>query len=270
MKRSGLFSMRHFDDANDGYMVTQSVSSVVPGASYLASGYVNVPSTSDTFSIRLDVRWVSDGGANLGTSTVRAWSSPTRGWSLGSRVVTAPANARRAVVRQVVSSLNAVIYVDDVSFRLANVLRNGGFELDANGDTRPDSRTANSHATRSTARKFSGASSMRHRATDGSSHGVDQTTTWVVPGGRYAFSARTNIPSTADSFSFAYRVLWRSATGALLRTDSVGSRTSHTSGAWRTASATLTAPAQATQATVRMAVGRLNSTIYADDVVLRR
>jgi hypothetical protein len=51
----------------------------------------------------------------------------------------------------VAASLNATIYVDDITFQVGNLLTNGSFESDDDGNTRPDGWTTDSHVTRSNA-----------------------------------------------------------------------------------------------------------------------
>lgn len=144
-----------------------------------------------------------------------------------------------------------------------NLLANSGFELDANGDGQPDSWSSTSAFTRSTPAQ-SGSYSGRHSATNNSSYTVSQTAANITPGRTYTLGAHVNIPPTSDSFAFELRVQWLNNNGAI-RTDSLGSISSATNG-WASGTATLVAPAGATNAQVQMVVTSLNATIYIDNL----
>jgi len=148
-----------------------------------------------------------------------------------------------------------------------NLLRNGGFELDANGDGRPDSWTSNPRMTRSAAVVHGGAFAARHLAADNSSYVVSQKVAGVAAGSTYSFGGWVNIPSTTDAFSFKLQVRWLNSANATVATKTVKTYTASTGG-WVQAAASLVAPAGSTSADVRMVVGNLNATIYADDFSL--
>lgn len=147
----------------------------------------------------------------------------------------------------------------------SNRLVNAGFELDANGDSRPDNWTSNSHFTRSSTVKHGGSYSGRHRATDNASYTVDQTVGNLSAGRAYTFVGYANIPSTGDTFTFKWQVVWRNSSGSTISTSTIKTYSGATTG-WNQASATLTAPSGTSSARIRMAVSSLNATIYVDDV----
>ncbi len=149
----------------------------------------------------------------------------------------------------------------------ANSVKNGGFELDANGDGKPDNWTAVAQVTRSSAQKRTGTYSMRHHATTNSSYVVAQPVT-VAAGHTYGFSGWINVPATADAFTFALEVQWLNASNVVVGTSPIKTYTAATNG-WNNATATLGAPAGATKASVRMVVTSLNATVYVDDVVVK-
>jgi hypothetical protein len=95
-------------------IVKQSVT-VTAGKAYTVSGFVLVPATSDTFSLRVQVQW-RGGGAALSTATVGTVSAQTAGWVPVNGRATAPAGATSAFFMLNVSSLGNTIYVDDFSF----------------------------------------------------------------------------------------------------------------------------------------------------------
>jgi photosystem II stability/assembly factor-like uncharacterized protein len=149
----------------------------------------------------------------------------------------------------------------------SNLLRNGGFELDANGDGRPDSWTSNPRMTRSAAVVHGGAFAARHQAADDSSYVVSQKVAAVAAGSTYSFGGWVNIPGTTDAFSLKLQVRWLDSANATIATKTVKTYTASTAG-WVQAAASLVAPAGSTSAQVRMVVGSLNATIYADDFSL--
>ncbi|ABQ92224.1 LamG-like jellyroll fold domain-containing protein [Roseiflexus sp. RS-1] len=145
-----------------------------------------------------------------------------------------------------------------------NLLRNGGFELDANGDTRPDNWTSNTRVTRSAAVVRSGSYAMRHYATDNANYTISQTVAGVTAGTNYVLVGYVTIPPTSDTFTFNVRVRWLRSDSTIIRTDTARSFTGSISG-WEMARGVYTAPAGAVQARVEMNVSSLNATVYADD-----
>jgi hypothetical protein len=143
-------------------------------------------------------------------------------------------------------------------------LRNSGFELDANGDTRPDNWTSNTRVTRSAAVVRSGSYAMRHYATDNANYTISQTVAGVTAGTNYVLVGYVAIPPTSDTFTFNVRVRWLRSDSTIIRTDTARSFTSSTS-SWEMARGVYAAPAGAVQARVEMNVSSLNATVYADD-----
>ena len=150
-----------------------------------------------------------------------------------------------------------------------NLVVNGGFELDANGDHGPDSWTSDSRATRSSTSVHSGSYAMRHYATDNSSYTIRQNVPNLVAGATYNFGGWVNIPSTSDSFAFKLQVRWRNASNSVIRTDTIKAYSASTGG-WKQATASLVAPAGTTNAQVSMVVSSLNAKIYVDDITFAR
>ena len=150
-----------------------------------------------------------------------------------------------------------------------NLVRNAGFELDANRDGRPDSWSSNPRFTRRNTVVFSGTFAGRHRATDNSSYVVKQSVSEILPDAGYYFSVLVNIPATADNFEFRLQVRWKNGSNKTLRTDTADSYTASTSN-WSLASNTLHSPRGAKRAQLRMVVKSLKTTIYVDDFVFTR
>jgi hypothetical protein len=151
----------------------------------------------------------------------------------------------------------------------SNLLKNASFELDANGDNRPDNWTSNSKFTRSSAVVHAGSYAGRFRATDNSGATIFQTVPQLTAGTTYTFADWVNIPSTSDSFTFKLQVRWRNASNNTIRTDTIKSYTDDTKGTWNEVRRSLVAPAGTTSAQVRMVVSSLNATVYVDDFVFQ-
>ena len=118
VKRSGSFAMRHRAVDNSSYAIIQPITGIAAGKGYNVGAWVHIPATTDTFSFRIDIVW-RNGTTMVGTSPLKSYGTQTAGWQRAITTVTPPANTTNALVRMVVSSLNATIYVDDVMLKLA-------------------------------------------------------------------------------------------------------------------------------------------------------
>lgn len=148
----------------------------------------------------------------------------------------------------------------------ANVLRNPGFEEDANADGKPDAWTSNSHFTRSDKVVRGGTYAGRWVSTSNNGPASYQQLS-VTPGATYTISGWVNAPTTSDAFTFEIRVLWRNASKAL-GSIVIKKFTNDTAGAWQQVSGSVSAPAGATLARVQMKAGSLRTTLYVDDMAL--
>ena len=150
-----------------------------------------------------------------------------------------------------------------------NRLANGGFEIDANRDGKPDSWTSNSKFSRSSAVVHSGSYAGKHSATDNAGYTISQSVPNLTAGAPYSFTGWVNVPSTSDAFSFKLQVRWRDASNNTISTTTIKTYTAPTGG-WNQATASLVAPARTTNAQVRMVVSSLNAKIYVDDFAFQR
>ncbi|QJY45121.1 pre-peptidase C-terminal domain-containing protein [Pseudonocardia broussonetiae] len=116
-RHSGTYSGRHSSTTNAAYTVEQVVP-VVSGAGYVFAGRVNIPATTDAFTMRAQIQWVDNANVAIGSPiTIRTYSAQTAGWdSFRGASRTAPPGAVRAKVLMSLSSLNARVYVDSFSF----------------------------------------------------------------------------------------------------------------------------------------------------------
>ncbi|GAB4174009.1 MAG: hypothetical protein Fur005_35880 [Roseiflexaceae bacterium] len=151
---------------------------------------------------------------------------------------------------------------------VTNLIANPDFELDTNGDTRPDSWSTNTRFTRSSVTVRSGNYSGRHLTTADTNYNITQTVNGMNASQVYTFGGWVNIPATADAFTIRFQLRWRNASNTVLRTDTAGSYTAATSG-WTGFSANFTPPANTTNVIVQMTITSLNGTIYVDSMSLR-
>jgi hypothetical protein len=148
-----------------------------------------------------------------------------------------------------------------------NILANPDFELDANGDGKPDSWSTNNRVTRSNLLVHSGSYAMRHSASNNASYTIAQTIP-LPKAQQYTFSGWVNIPATSDAFTFALLVEWRDTKNRVITTNTLKTYTGPTSG-WDHVSVVIGPPASATSANLQMVVSSLNATIYVDDFAFR-
>jgi len=265
---SGTYAGTHAATDDTGYTISQPVNGLAAGQTYRFSGWVNIPSTTDAFSFRLQVRWRNATNATISTTPITTYSAATNGWRHARATFVAPAGTTNAQVLMTASSLNATINVDDFRFTaVANQLANPSFELDVNSDGQPDSWSTNSRFTRSSQAVYSGTYAGTHAATDNGGYTiVSDPMSGLTEGTLYSFSGRVNIPSTTDPFTVKLQVRWRNASNSIMSTSTIKTYRAATSG-WDLARAALVAPPGTTNAQVIMVVSSLNATIYVDDVV---
>ncbi len=147
----------------------------------------------------------------------------------------------------------------------SKLLRNGGFELDTDGDSSPDSWTRNSHFVRQASTVAAGSYAGQHHATDNSSYTVQQTIPRLAARKMYTFFGRLRTPTSTDDFSFGLHVRWRNSSNKTIRTDVITTYTSaDASGAWEDVFAQVRSPRGTAKAQIRMVVSRLNGDIYVD------
>lgn len=103
---------------NSGATVTQSITGLTPGRTYTFSGWANIPAQTDnTFTFKLQVRWLNANGNTISTKTVKTYKAPTAGWNQATSNLVAPAGATRAQIRMVAGSLNGAFFIDDLLFQ---------------------------------------------------------------------------------------------------------------------------------------------------------
>jgi hypothetical protein len=111
---AGAFSGRHSSSADAGYKIEQT-DAATPGT-YNFDAWVNPVASTDTYRIVLKVQWRTASKA-ISTVTIAkvTKSTPPGVWNEFAQTLTAPAGTANVKVSMVVSSLNATVYVDDIS-----------------------------------------------------------------------------------------------------------------------------------------------------------
>jgi hypothetical protein len=262
------------------YAVTFVASGPGGSNSITRTNYINVNSALQTLSIDktgtgIGIITSNPGGIDCGSDCSEGYTSGT--------VVTLTATASAdstftgwsgggcSGIGTCVVTMNAEISVtanfDPVSTP-QNLLQNGSFEEDGNGDGKPDIWSTNAKFTRSSeTTPNDGGFVGRFRATDNSGATIQQTVQDLTAGSTYNFSGWVNVPATSDAFTFKLQVKWRNASNSAISTKVIKSYTSPTGG-WNEATGSLVAPAGTTNALVQMVVSSLNGTIYIDNFSL--
>ena len=78
---------------------------------------MNIPATTDAFTLTLRVRWRTVLQIVLRTNVIKAYTTSSAGWDKAALSLTAPILTTNAQVEMVVSSLNGTVYVDDFALR---------------------------------------------------------------------------------------------------------------------------------------------------------
>ncbi len=112
----GSFAGRFQTSIDTDGKTDQRVDNLTAGATYHLSGWVNIPATADAFTFRLQVRWIDSANNTITTDTIKTYTATTSGWDQATGSLVAPAGTVKAEVKMAVLSLNATIYVDDLSF----------------------------------------------------------------------------------------------------------------------------------------------------------
>jgi PKD repeat protein len=166
------------------------------------------------------------------------------------------------------STTQAVTVSDSPPPTADNLLTNGSFEIDADGDTRPDGWTEHIAFLRhTTVPPIDGTYVGRHASSGGHSYTVYANAP-VVAGRVYSMSGHYLAATTSDSFTLQIKIKWRGA-GGNISTVTIKKYTDDTAGAWTSFSGIVTAPPTATSARVMMQVKSLNTNFHVDDFVLQ-
>jgi hypothetical protein len=145
------------------------------------------------------------------------------------------------------------------------LIKNPGFEKDANSDNHPDAWSDNPNFSRSMITAYSGSFSGKHFSTKNVNYNVNQVISNIIAGTTYTFSGWVKIPATTDgNFNLIITIKWRNSKDAIISTSTIKNYSSSTSG-WNNALKNITAPAGAKSAIINMQVKSLNAAVYVDD-----
>ena len=258
--------MRYAPAASGSVAVSQTATGVVPRTRYTASVWVNIAAAgAGTGSVTPRLRWKDGAGTLLSTSTMPVVAASTAGWVQVTKSVEAAANATQVTVELTIAASGATVLVDDVVFRRDNQLLNPGFEVDDDGDGRPDLWWLWSRFTRSSTSLRLGASSARSQG-DGTAFAPGQTIkTEVLAGLPYHVAAWLSVPATSDAVVVRVRIRWLGTTSNTIRLDTIGTVTGSTPG-WVQVAGTVTPPAGANQVAIELYETGLTTEIFTDDV----
>jgi hypothetical protein len=150
-----------------------------------------------------------------------------------------------------------------------NLVRNPGFEIDANLDSRPDDWTPSTPAfTRSAAVVKSGSYSGKYYLSAIGQSRVGQRINGITPGRMYVFNTGLNIDASPRTrFALNIEFQWKNAAGTTISTSIVsgGGETK----SWIDKRGAVRAPARATSVQLVFHLRQLSSgniTVYIDDV----
>ncbi len=150
--------------------------------------------------------------------------------------------------------------------KLINLLKNPSFDMDTNGDWRPDNWTLNSRFRRAQAMGPHGVISyvgLFYLPTKGNLTIQQQVTGF---GGTLPtnLAGYVKIPTASAGSIFALKVDWMRANKSVIRTDTIKNWTATTSG-WVLVNKSLNAPTDATQARVKLVAWNLSGKVLVDE-----
>jgi Calcineurin-like phosphoesterase len=153
--------------------------------------------------------------------------------------------------------------------RSGNLVRNAGFEADADADTRPDDWTTDVRLTRDPAAARAGKQGGRLEASPSSTPArhLSQDIEDLRAGAIYDFSSWVAVPADAAA-GLEWDIVWRDAEGDVITETNMV--TTRGTGTWQQVLGAATAPAGTASAELRMIVPGPSGTVDVDDVSLVR
>jgi hypothetical protein len=141
--------------------------------------------------------------------------------------------------------------------------------MDSDSNGNPDFWKINSRFLRNSSTYFSGSYSGRHLSTKDASYSIDQVISNIVPNTPYRFRGFSNIPPTADTFTYRIQLRWRDSSGTILKTDNLETYSAATSG-WDETLATIVSPANVRSVIIRMNMQSVKGPVYVDEFSFTR
>jgi PKD repeat protein len=147
----------------------------------------------------------------------------------------------------------------------ANLLKNPGFELDADTNTIPDNWGANTKFRRVGKPHIEGSYAGRLSATDDKAVTITQKILNLTAGTTYAASCQVNIPATTDAFTFKVQIRWYNSLNRAIRTDVIERTFTGKTNGWEKVTRDIVAPAGTASAQFQFVATSLNAKINVDD-----
>src|SRR5581483_12277165 len=147
----------------------------------------------------------------------------------------------------------------------ANLLKNPGFELDADANTIPDNWGANTKFRRVGKPHIEGSYAGRLSATDDKAVTITQKILNLTAGTTYAASCQVNIPATTDAFTFKVQIRWYNSLNRAIRTDVIERTFTGKTNGWEKVTRDIVAPAGTASAQFQFVATSLNAKINVDD-----
>lgn len=150
----------------------------------------------------------------------------------------------------------------------ANRMQNPGFELDADGDGRPDAWSTHAAFTRNNVAPRGGTYAGLHSSSGNVGYTLAQTLPGLSARTSYTFAGWVYIPATTDNFKFQLQIRWRNATNRVITTKNVRTLSAGTGG-WMLVTSTQQSPSGTASAEVLMVTSSLSATVYVDEFAFR-
>lgn len=115
--RSGAYAGQFLTTSNTSITIGQNRTGLSAGRAYTFAGWVNIPATTDTFTLSLQVQWRNSSNSVISTQTVATHNGQTSGWVKALATLTSPTGTTRATVNIVCNSLRGTHYVEDITMR---------------------------------------------------------------------------------------------------------------------------------------------------------
>lgn len=114
----GSYAGQHQATDNSGHTIKQIVKNLSAGTTYNFTTWVNILTTSDKFTFKIQVKWRNSSNSVIRTDTIKSYTDDTADtWNQTTTSIVAPAGTTNAVFSLTASSLNGTIYVDDFEFK---------------------------------------------------------------------------------------------------------------------------------------------------------
>ncbi|MEM9132633.1 MAG: hypothetical protein AAGE88_09845 [Actinomycetota bacterium] len=235
-------------------------------SAYVLSGWFNLVDAGTNASAQLEVTWYDSSGSAISTSRSDTLTTASGTWvGLEKRIVAPNGTAQARVRAKIITDGGAIVYADDVLLRQDNELVNADFDLDADGNDRPDTWWNSSRFHRTDVEVHDTAYGGE-LTSDGSGFTTGQRVRQIVGGEDYEVHAWVYVTPEAAGTPVRLRVRWKDAGTSNISVPVVAVINTATPG-WVQIGGTLTAPANAVEANYEVRIGAglgVGEVIYLD------